>query len=141
MRDEIAIMAETTMIHPETGTVLTRQRRMETVEYMGRKKIVEVVGFFPADDGDAVFIGSDADPMDDAFVELRNLYRSEMKILAKSVRKAAGLTQKEASQLLTGSPNSFSKYERGEAQPSWPTFLLLKLIAADPSLIDKIKAA
>jgi HTH-type transcriptional regulator/antitoxin MqsA len=114
---------------------------METVEYMGRKKIVEVVGFFPADDGDAVFIGSDADPMDDAFVELRNLYRSEMKILAKSVRKAAGLTQKEASQLLTGSPNSFSKYERGEAQPSWPTFLLLKLIAADPSLIDKIKAA
>lgn len=141
MRDEIAIMAETTMIHPETGAVLTRQRRMEAVEYMGRKKIVEVVGFFPADDGDAVFIGSDADPMDDAFVELRNLYRSEMKILAKSVRKAAGLTQKEASQLLTGSPNSFSKYERGEAQPSWPTFLLLKLIAADPSLIDKIKAA
>ena len=141
MRDEIAIMAETTMIHPETGAVLTRQRRMETVEYMGRKKIVEVVGFFPADDGDAVFIGSDADPMDDAFVELRNLYRSDMKILAKAVRKAAGLTQKEASQLLTGSPNSFSKYERGEAQPSWPTFLLLKLIAADPSLIDKIKAA
>ncbi len=141
MRDEIAIMAETTMIHPETGAVLTRQRRMETVEYMGRKKIVEVVGFFPADDGDAVFIGSDADPMDDAFVELRNLYRSEMKILAKSVRKATRLTQKEASQLLTGSPNSFSKYERGEAQPSWPTFLLLKLIAADPSLIDKIKAA
>jgi HTH-type transcriptional regulator/antitoxin MqsA len=141
MRDEIAIMAETTMIHPETGAVLTRQRRMETVEYMGRKKIVEVVGFFPADDGEAVFIGSDADPMDEAFRELRALYRSEMKMLAKSVRKAAGLTQKEASQLLTGSPNSFSKYERGEAQPSWPTFVLLKLLASDPSLIDKIKAA
>jgi HTH-type transcriptional regulator/antitoxin MqsA len=141
MQDEIAVMAETTMIHPETGALLTRQRRMETVEYMGRKRIVEVVGFYPEDDGDAVFIGSDADPMDEAFRELRDLYRSEMKELAKAVRKAARLTQKEASLLLTGSPNSFSKYERGEAQPSWPTFVLLKLVAADPSLIDKIKAA
>ncbi len=141
MRDEIAIAPEMAMIHPETGALLTRQRRMETVEYMGRKKVVEVLGFYPEDDGDAVFIGSDADPMDEAFRELRALYQAEMKALAKSVRKSANLTQKEASLLLTGSPNSFSKYERGEAQPSWPTFLLLKLLAQDPSLIDKIKAA
>jgi len=114
---------------------------METVTYMGYSEEVEVEAFFPEDDGDGILIGSDSDSMDEAFCELRDLYRSEMKTLAKSVRKAARLTQKEASLLLTGSPNSFSKYERGEAQPSWPTFVLLKLIAQDPSLIDKIKAA
>ena len=108
---------------------------------MGYSREVEVEAFFPDDDGDGILVGSDSDAMDEAFCEIRALYRSEMKKLAKQVRKSAGLTQKEASLLLTGSPNSFSRYERGEAQPSWPTFVLLKLIAADPSLIDKIKAA
>ena len=141
MRDEIRFSPDTTMIHPETGALLSRRRKQEIVSYMGYSKEVEVEAFFPEDDGDGILVGSDSDSMNDAFVELRNLYRSEMKILAKSVRKAAGLTQKEASQLLTGSPNSFSTSERGEAQPSWPTFVLLKLLASDPSLIDKIKAA
>jgi len=140
MRDEIAVLDDA-MIHPVTGAVLKRQRRLETVSYMGRSKQVEVVAFYPEDDGDAVFTSPDSDAMDEAFRELRAEYQAEMKKLAKSVRKSARLTQKEASLLLTGSPNSFSKYERGEAQPSWPTFVLLKLIASDPSLIDKIKAA
>jgi HTH-type transcriptional regulator/antitoxin MqsA len=141
MRDQTTFPPDTTMVHPETGAVLTRRRRMETVSFMGYSKEVEVEAFFPVDDGDGILVGSDSDSMEEAFLELRDLYRCEMKKLAKSVRKATRLTQKEASLLLTGSPNSFSKYERGEAQPSWPTFVLLKLIAADPSLIDKIKAA
>ena len=141
MRDEIRFPPDTTMIHPETGALLSRRRKKETVTYMGYSKEVEVEAFFPEDDGDGILVGSDSDSMNEAFRELRDLYRSEMKKLAKTVRKATRLTQKEASLLLTGSPNSFSKYERGEAQPSWPTFVLLKLLAADPSLIDKIKAA
>jgi HTH-type transcriptional regulator/antitoxin MqsA len=130
-----------TMIHPDTGALLSRRRRTETVTYMGYSKEIVVEGYFPEDDGDGVIVGSDHEVFDAALDEMKERFAADTKRLAKSLRSSARLTQKEASLLLTGSPNSFSKYERGEAQPSWPTFVLLKLIASDPSLIDKIRAA
>ena len=139
--DDQAFAYPETMIHPETGALLSRRRRMETVSYMGYSKNVMVEGYLPEDDGDGILVGDDHKPFDAALRELKEQFAAETKRLAKTVRTSARLTQKEASLLLTGSPNSFSKYERGEAQPSWPTFVLLKLIAADPTLIDKIKAA
>ncbi|MDB5545461.1 MAG: family transcriptional regulator [Hyphomicrobiales bacterium] len=130
-----------TMIHPESGALLSRRRRKETVTYMGYSREIMVEGYFPEDDGDGVIMGSDHEVFDAALDEMKERFAEDTKRLAKGLRTATRLTQKEASLLLTGSPNSFSKYERGEAQPSWPTFVLLKLIAADPTLIDKIKAA
>jgi HTH-type transcriptional regulator/antitoxin MqsA len=141
MRDEVRFLPGATMIHPETGVVLSRRRRIETVEYLDLKRTIEVEAFWPDDDGDGVLLGADHAAMSAALNDMKAEHAARIRALSVKIRKAAGLTQKEASQLLTGSPNSFSKYERGEAQPSWPTFLLLKLIAADPSLIDKIKAA
>lgn len=141
MRDDADFPPRTTMIHPLTGALLTRRRRKETVTYMGYSTDVEAEGFFPDDDGDGVIVGSDHAVFDDALRKMKERFAADTRHLAKAVRAATGLTQKEASMLLTGSPNSFSKYERGEAQPSWPTFVLLKLLASDPSLIDKIKAA
>jgi len=128
-----------TMIHPETGAALHRARRVEMVSYMGMSKPVEIEGWFPDDDGDGILMGADSAPLDAALSELKVAYRAETQALAKRVRQSAGLTQRDASLLLTGSPNSFSKYERGIAQPSWPTFVLLKLLAHQPKLIETIK--
>jgi putative zinc finger/helix-turn-helix YgiT family protein len=133
--------APETMIHPETGALLRRRKRFETITYMDQTRVVEVEGWFPGDDGDGVLMGADAAPLDAALAEMKAEYAASVKHLAKRVRQAAGLSQKEASLLLTGSPNSFYKYEHGEAQPSRPTLLLLKLLAQEPKLIQAIKAA
>jgi len=139
MRDDVKFPFGQTMIHPETGALLSRLRRMETVQYMGLSRTVEVEAYWPEDDGDGVLVGSDSDTLEEAFLALRAEYAAQMRALAKDMRRKTKLTQKEASQLLTGSPNSFSKYERGEALPSWPTALLMKLIAQDPKLVEKIR--
>jgi HTH-type transcriptional regulator/antitoxin MqsA len=133
--------APETMIHPETGALLRRRKRFETITYMDQTRVVEVEGWFPEDDGDGVLLGADAAPLDAALAEMKAEYAASVKHLAKRVRQAAGLSQKEASLLLTGSPNSFYKYEHGEAQPSRPTLLLLKLLAREPKLIQAIRAA
>ena len=133
--------APKTMIHPETGALLRRRKRREVVAYMDLTRVVEVTGWFPEDGGDGVLLGTDAAPLDAALAEMKAEYAASVQCLAKQVRKAAGLTQKDASLLLTGSPNSFYKYEHGEAQPSRPTLLLLKLLAREPTLIQAIKAA
>ena len=133
--------APETMIHPETGAMLRRRKRFETITYMDQTRVVEVEGWFPEDDGDGVLLGADAAPLDAALAEMKAEYAASVKHLAKRVRQAAGLSQKEASLLLTGSPNSIYKYEHGEAQPSRPTLLLLKLLAREPKLIQAIKAA
>jgi len=128
-----------TMKHPETGATLKRARRVETVSYMGMSKQVEIEGWFPDDDSDGLLIGNDSLPLDKVIAELKTAYLEQTKALAKKVRTSTGLTQKDASLLLTGSPNSFSKYERGVAQPSWPTYVLLKLLDRQPKLIETIK--
>lgn len=134
-------MKADTMIHPETGSVLRRRRRVESVEYRGLTKRVTVMGWFPDDDGDGVFVGADSAPLDKALEALKARHRAEVGKLARKVRATAGLSQKDASVLLTGSPNSFYKYEKGVAEPSWPTYLLLKLLDLRPRLIDAIKSA
>ncbi|MCA3325418.1 MAG: type II toxin-antitoxin system MqsA family antitoxin, partial [Roseomonas sp.] len=116
--------APETMIHPETGATLRRRKRREVAAYMDLTRVVQVTGWFPEDDGDGVLLGADAAPLDKALAEMKMEYAASVQRLAKQVRKAAGLTQKDASLLLTGSPNSFYKYEHGEAQPSRPTLLL-----------------
>ena len=41
---------------------------------------------------------------------------------------------------LTGSPNSFSKYGRGDAAPSHPTLVLMTLLDRRPELLAEIEA-
>ena len=129
-----------TMIHPETGAVLRRRRRKTTVAYRGLTREIVWTGWFPVDDGDGILEGKDAEPADRALAEMKAEHKARTQKLAARVRSAAKLTQREASTLLTGSPNSFYKYETGRAEPSWPTYVLLKLLAADPKLIEKIRA-
>jgi HTH-type transcriptional regulator / antitoxin MqsA len=128
-----------TTIHPETGAVLRRDRRPVTVSYMGRSKTVKMNGWFPEDDGDAVFVGDDLKPYGQAMKALKAAHQKQLRDYVKAVRVSVGLSQRKASQLLTGSPNSFFKYENGKAEPSRPTMVLLKLLAANPKLIENIE--
>jgi len=60
-----------TMTHPETGAMLRRRNRMETVIYQGQSLTVEVEGWLPDDDGDGILVGADSKPLDDALAEMR----------------------------------------------------------------------
>lgn len=130
---------EKTMVHPETGAVLRRDRRPVELSYMGISKTVEMSGWFPDDDGDAVFVGADFAPYNAALKALKDEYARRLRVYVKNVRTSVGLSQRKASQLLTGSPNSFFKYENGKAEPSRPTMVLLKLLDQNPRLVEKIK--
>jgi hypothetical protein len=59
------------MIHPETGAILRRRKRTETITYQGQSRTVEVEGWFPDDDGDGVLVGADSKPLDDALAEMK----------------------------------------------------------------------
>ncbi len=63
-------MSETT-IHPQTGAILRRRKRMETVFYQGQSRTIEVEGWFPDGDGDGILVGADSKPLDDALAEMR----------------------------------------------------------------------
>jgi len=128
-----------TRIHPETGAVLRRRRRDYTVVYRDLERTIKINGWFPVDDGDGILSSEDAKPIDAALSEMKKIYAERVKTLSVTVRKLAKLNQEEASRLLTGSRNSFHKYERGKAAPSYPTLVLMKLIQDEPALVQRIR--
>jgi hypothetical protein len=60
-----------TIIHPETGAILRRRKRMETVTHQGQSRTVEVEGWFPDDEGDGILVGADSKPLDAALAEMK----------------------------------------------------------------------
>ena len=57
----------------------------------------------------------------------------------RSIRLRLGLTQADAGDLLGGGPSGFVKYESGDVSPSAALTNLLRLVEADPSLIDVLR--
>ena len=57
----------------------------------------------------------------------------------RSIRKRLGLTQAEAGEVLGGGPSGFAKYERGDVAPSGALNRLLRLVEADPHLIEVLR--
>jgi hypothetical protein len=145
----------TTRIHPVTGKILRRGEREMAVEYKGFSRTVTVKGWFPDDDSDGVMWRDDGAAADRALVEMKAehaRYVSEItrKVEAELVpilkRVVAGMDEgrkrlagkKGISYLLTGSPNSLSKYAQGTATPSHPTLVLMSLLLKDPELLAEI---
>lgn len=58
----------------------------------------------------------------------------------REVRERLGLSQQEAATLFGGGTNGFSKYERGETAQSVAMDRLLRLVMADPSKLDELRA-
>ena len=57
----------------------------------------------------------------------------------RSIRKRLGLTQAEAGEVLGGGPSGFAKYERGDVAPSGALNRLLRLVEAEPNLIEVLR--
>lgn len=58
----------------------------------------------------------------------------------REARERLGLSQQEAATLFGGGTNGFSKYERGETAQSVAMDRLLRLVIADPSKLDELRA-
>lgn len=56
----------------------------------------------------------------------------------RTVREKLGLSQPQAAGLFGGGANAFSKYERGETLQSVPMDRLLRLVAANPTLLPSL---
>jgi HTH-type transcriptional regulator/antitoxin MqsA len=58
----------------------------------------------------------------------------------RRAREVLGLSQQEAAAIFGGGTNGFSKYERGETAQSVAMDRLLRLVIADPSKLDELRA-
>lgn len=58
----------------------------------------------------------------------------------REARELLGLSQQEAATLFGGGTNGFSKYERGETAQSVAMDRLLRLVLADPSKLEELRA-
>lgn len=58
----------------------------------------------------------------------------------REARERLGLSQQEAATLFGGGTNGFSKYERGETAQSVAMDRLLRLVMADPSKLEDLRA-
>ncbi len=133
-------------IHPETGETLYRGERAITVEFKGMKRVVSVKGWFSEGGGDGIQWRDDGAAADRALAEMKAEYARGVRMLAQRVvanisdiQPCEKISNKSLSDLLTGSPNSFSKYVLGHAIPSHPTMILLKLLDKRPQLVKVIR--
>ncbi|HTT85263.1 MAG TPA: type II toxin-antitoxin system MqsA family antitoxin [Rhizomicrobium sp.] len=126
------------MVHPETGEKLTRGVRPMTVRYGGLSRIVDVPGWYPAQEGgDGVLEGADMEPIDEALRELKaevSLKPAEV----RAIRLRLKLSQRKAGEILGGGPRAFQKYESGEVLVSKPMAQLLRLLDRDPRRLKEL---
>ena len=111
-----------TRIHPETGKVLRRDVRPQTVVVGSLSRTVDVPGWYPDDESDGVHSGADLKAMDEA------------------VRKRLGLTQEEAGVIIGGGKRAFQKYESGRTPPSDAAVGLIEVLARHPEEVATLRA-
>jgi HTH-type transcriptional regulator/antitoxin MqsA len=125
-----------TRIHPETGKTLRRDVRPQTVKFGSMTRIIEVPGWYPEDDSDAIHSGADLAESDHAFQELRAEYAAHV----RKVRKRLKLTQEEAGRLIGGGRRAFQKYENGLMPPSDAAVGLIEILHRHPEEIEFLKS-
>lgn len=124
-----------TRIHPETGQVLRRDARVQTVSVGSMSREVEVPGWYPEDDGDSIHSGAELQAMDQAYLELRTAYAARV----KEVRKKLGLTQEEAGRIIGGGRRAFQKYESGTTPPSEAAVGLIEILDRHPEELETLR--
>ncbi len=124
-----------TRIHPETGQVLRRDTRVQTVSVGSMSREVEVPGWYPEDDGDSIHSGAELQALDRAYLELRAAYAARV----KAVRKKLGLTQEEAGRIIGGGRRAFQKYESGATPPSEAAVGLIEILDRHPEELETLR--
>lgn len=125
-----------TRIHPETGKVLRRGIRPQTVNVGSLSRRVEVPGWYPEDDSDSIHSGVELQTLDEAYMELRAAYAARV----KAVRKKLRLTQEEAGRVIGGGRRAFQKYESGAMPPSDAAVGLLEILDRHPEELETLKS-
>jgi HTH-type transcriptional regulator/antitoxin MqsA len=125
-------MAKKTRIHPETGEALRRGVRPMTVSYAIYSKVIDVPGWYPEGDGDAIHTGKDLTEWNAAYQQMRIDYAKKV----RSLRMRLKLTQEEAGRILGGGKRAFQKYETGKTPPSDAAVALLELMERHPEDLE-----
>jgi HTH-type transcriptional regulator/antitoxin MqsA len=125
-----------TRIHPETGQELRRDTRPQTVCVGSLSRVVEVPGWYPEGEGDAIHSGEDLRAHNEAFKVLRDEYAARI----KAVRKKLGLTQEEAGVIIGGGKRAFQKYESGRVPPSDAAVGLIEILARHPGEVATLRS-
>ena len=124
-----------TRIHPETGKVLRRDVRPQTVVVGSLSRTVDVPGWYPDDESDGVHSGGDLKAMDETYKALREDEAARV----KTVRKSLGLTQEEAGVIIGGGKRAFQKYESGRTPPSDAAVGLIEVLARHPEEVATLR--
>lgn len=124
-----------TRIHPETGEVLHRDARVQTVSVGSMSREVEVPGWYPNGDGDSIHSGTELQALDQVYLELRTAYAARV----KAVRKKLGLTQEEAGRIIGGGRRAFQKYESGATPPSEAAVGLIEILDRHPEELETLR--
>ena len=74
-------MDTNTMIHPETGKILRRDIRSHEFRYKGESITVDMPGWYPDDDSDAIFSWDDMSVSDAALAILKERVARREKVL------------------------------------------------------------
>ena len=124
-----------TRIHPDTGKLLRRDARAQTVCVGSLSRDVDVHGWYPEDNSDSIHSGEDLQAVECAYRELRVAYAARI----KAVRKKLGLTQEEAGRIIGGGCRAFQKYERGIMQPSEAAVGLIEILDRHPEEVTTLR--
>jgi len=124
-----------TRIHPETGKVLHRDVRSQTISVGSLSRTVDVPGWYPDDDSDSIHSGADLKASNEAFRELQAAYAERV----RAVRKRLKLTQEEAGRIIGGGRRAFQKYESGATPPSDAAVGLLEILDRHPEEVETLR--
>lgn len=134
--------SQSTRRHPETGATLTRGTRTVTLAYKSQTEIVEMPGWYPADDPGSANGLHDPRDMLVSDRAINRMKAREAGVMTpddvRRTRKKLGLTQREAGRIIGGGPNAFQKYEAGDVVLSKPADTALRLLANDPSRLSEL---
>lgn len=133
-------MSEEIYRHPETGKELHRDVRTTNFEYHGIHFDVDMPGWYPDDDSDAIFTKEDMQIYSKALNRMKAI---ETGLLGPEeiarIRQKLHLSQIAAGTILGGGKRAFQKYESGTILPSRSISNLLRILDADPDALDILK--
>jgi len=131
-----------TRMHPETGTTLVRGCRTMTLAFRSQREMIELPGWYPADDPTADQGIHDARDMRISDRAINLMKAREFGLMTPDqVRKARNilkLSQREAGRIIGGGPNAFQKYEAGDVVVSKAADTALRLLSNKPERLSEI---
>ena len=119
---------------------LTQEVKLVGVEYKGVKFKYFQPGQWCTECGEGFLSPRDLNALKKEITDNKRMI--DHRLVAEDIRnfrKSFKLSQKEASELFGGGPNSFSKYERGDVIQSKSTDVLIRLISLKKISIEDIK--